>query len=167
MFRDERGKPSLQEASIEIRVVGDDEHYPAQQIVYGAIVNPVTGDQLIGYSGNVRYFGRNGNARIFEPFPGTENFVNPPALTVVFEEAEAELDDFVTIGIRAGGFHIHYGGDELWTVIGWVVFGPRLQPTGDTIIAALDERAWPSAPTSIPSRGYRKSLASAFDSSRR
>jgi hypothetical protein len=32
------------------------------------------------------------------------------------------------------------GGDELWAVIGWVVFGLRLQPTGDTIIAALDER---------------------------
>jgi hypothetical protein len=39
-------------------------------------------------------------------------------LTVIFEEADAEFDDLVAIGVRAGGFHIHDGGDELWTVIG-------------------------------------------------
>ena len=36
MFRGEQGKPFLQEAPVEIRVVGDDEHYPAQQIADGA-----------------------------------------------------------------------------------------------------------------------------------
>ena len=44
MFRREDGEPFLQEAAIEIRVVGDDEHYPPQQIVDGAIVDAVTGD---------------------------------------------------------------------------------------------------------------------------
>jgi hypothetical protein len=29
-------------------MVGDDEHYPAQQIADGSIVYSVTGDQLIG-----------------------------------------------------------------------------------------------------------------------
>jgi hypothetical protein len=27
------------------------------------------------------------------------------------------------------------------TVVGWVVFGPWLQPTGDAILAAFDERS--------------------------
>ncbi len=35
---------------------------------------------------------------------------------------------------------IHDGSDKLWTVVGWVIFGLRLHPTGDTIITALDER---------------------------
>ena len=78
---------------------------------------------------------------IFEPFPGVENFVDPPGLTVIFEKADPEFDDLVTIRIRAGGFHIHDSGDQLGTVIGWVVFGLGLQPTGDPILAALDERA--------------------------
>jgi hypothetical protein len=54
MFHDESWKPSLQGAAIEIRIVGDDEHYAAQQIVYGAIVDPVTGDHLIGDAGDLR-----------------------------------------------------------------------------------------------------------------
>jgi hypothetical protein len=33
MFLGEDRNPFLQEAAVEIRVVGDDEHYPAQQIV--------------------------------------------------------------------------------------------------------------------------------------
>jgi hypothetical protein len=32
MFQAEGGKPFFQEVAVEIRVVGDDEHYPAQQI---------------------------------------------------------------------------------------------------------------------------------------
>jgi hypothetical protein len=40
---------------------------------------------------------------------GGENFVDPPALTVVFEEADAELDDLVAIGVDAGGLDIHDG----------------------------------------------------------
>jgi hypothetical protein len=67
--------------------------------------------------------------------------IDPPGLTVIFEEADAKLDDFVAIGIDAGGLDIHDGSDELWAVIGWVVFGLWLQPTGDTILAALDERS--------------------------
>jgi hypothetical protein len=80
--------------------------------------------------------------------PGSSNhseeprtFIDPPGLTVILEEADAELDELVAIGIGAGGFHVHDSGDELWNVIGRVVFGQEPQPTGDAIIAALDERA--------------------------
>jgi AAA ATPase domain len=100
----------------------------------------LTGDHLIGNAGNVRDLGRDREAGIFEPLPSAEDFVNPPILTVIFEEADPEFDDLVAIGVGAGGFDIHDGGDELWTAIGWVVFGLRLQPTADAIIAALDER---------------------------
>ena len=141
MFRGEDGKPSLQESTVEIRVVSDYENYPAQQLVDGAIVDAVTGDHLVGNAGDLRDLGWDRNAGIFEPFPAAENSVDPPALTIVFKEADAKLDDFVAIGICAGGFHIHNGSDELGTVVGWVVFGLWLQPTGDTIVAALDERA--------------------------
>jgi hypothetical protein len=47
-------------------------------------------------------------------------------LTVVFEKADPEFGDFVAIGIRAGGFHIHDGSHELWSVVRWMVFGQRL-----------------------------------------
>jgi hypothetical protein len=50
---------------------------------------------------------------------------------VIFEEAHTEFDNPVALRIGAGGFHVHDGGDELWTIIGWVVFGLRLQPTGE------------------------------------
>jgi hypothetical protein len=123
MFRNEGGKPFLQKAAIEIGVVSDDEDYPAQQIVDGAIVNAVTGDHLVGNSGNFRDLGRDRKLRILEPLPGAENFVDPPVLTVIFEEADAKLDDLVAIGVGASGFHIDDGSDELWTVIGRVVFG--------------------------------------------
>ena len=73
-----------------------------------------------------------------EPLPGAEDFVKPPVLAVIFEEADAGFDDLVLIGIRAGGFHIHDSGDDLWVAIALVVFDLGLQPTGDTIIAALD-----------------------------
>jgi hypothetical protein len=141
MFRREDGKPFLQKPAIESRVVGDYENHPAQQIVDGAILYAMTGDHLIGNAGNVRDLRRNRKAGIFEPLPGAENFIDPPALTVIFEQADAEFDDLVALGIDAGRLDIHDGGDELWAVIGWVVFGPRLQPTGDTILAALDERS--------------------------
>jgi hypothetical protein len=42
---------------------------------------------------------------------------------------------------RTGHLDIHDGSDELWASIGRMVFGLWLQPTGDTIIAALDERS--------------------------
>jgi hypothetical protein len=55
MFSGEHGKPFLQEAAIEIGVVRDDEHYPVEQIVDGAVINAVTGDHLIGDARNLRY----------------------------------------------------------------------------------------------------------------
>jgi hypothetical protein len=63
----------------------------------------VTRDHLIGNAGNFCDLARDGKAGIFEPLPGAENFVDPPALTVIFEEADAEFDDLVAIGARAGG----------------------------------------------------------------
>ena len=83
----------------------------------------MTGDHLIGDAGDPRDLRRDRKTGIFEPLPRAENFVDPPVLTVIFEEADAEFDDPVAIGVGAGGFHIHDGGDELWSVIGWVVLG--------------------------------------------
>ena len=111
-----------------------------QQIVDGAIVDAVTDDHLIGNAGNLRDLGRDRNAGIFEPLPGAENFVDPSALTVIFEEADAEFDDFVAIGVGAGSFHVDDGGDEPRTIVGWVIFGLGLQSIGDAIIAAFDKR---------------------------
>ena len=79
----------------------------------------MTGDHLIGNAGNVRDLRRDRRAGIFEPLRGAEDSVDPLALTVVFEEADAEFDDLVAIGVGAGGFHIHDSGDELWAVIWW------------------------------------------------
>jgi hypothetical protein len=92
--------------------MGDDEYDPTQQIVDGVIVNGVASDHLIGNAGNFRDLGRDRKAGIFEPLPGTENFVDPPVLTLIFEEADAEFDNPIAIGVGAGGFHIHNGGDE-------------------------------------------------------
>src|SRR5215472_13556364 len=140
MFGGESGKSFLHEAAIEIGVVGDNEHYPVEQIVDSVIVDAFTGDHLVGNASNLRDLRRDRDAGVFEPLPGAEDFVDPPALTVIFEEADPEFDNLVVIRVGAGGFHIHDGGNELWTVIGWVVFGQRPQPTGDAIIAAFDER---------------------------
>ena len=61
--------------------------------------------------------------------------IDPPGLAVIFEEADAKLDDFVAIGIDAGGLDIHDGSDELWAVIGWVVFGLiRSKGVADTVL---------------------------------
>jgi hypothetical protein len=54
MFRGEGWKSFLQEAAVEISVVGDDEHHPAQQIVDGTFVDAVTGHHFIGNAGNFR-----------------------------------------------------------------------------------------------------------------
>ena len=83
----------------------------------------MTGDHLICDSGNVRDLRWDRKAGIFEPLPGAKDFVDPPGLTVIFEKADAEFDDLVAIAIRAGRLDIHDSGDELGTVIGWVVFG--------------------------------------------
>jgi hypothetical protein len=48
MFLGEDRNPFLEETAIEIRIMGDDEHDPAQQIVDGPIVDAVTGDHPIG-----------------------------------------------------------------------------------------------------------------------
>jgi hypothetical protein len=58
-----------------------------------------------------------------------ENLVDPPVLPVIVKQADPEFHDLVAIGVDAGGLHIHDGGDELRAIIGWVVFGVRLQPT--------------------------------------
>src|ERR1700758_3135704 len=101
-------------------MMGDDEDCPAQQIVDSAIVDAVTSDHLTGNPGNLCDLRRDGKAGIFKPLPGAENFVNPPVLAVIFEEADAEFDDLVGIGIGAGGLDIHDGGDKLWNLVGWV-----------------------------------------------
>src|SRR6266404_57261 len=101
VFRGEGGKPSLQEAPVERGVVSDNEHSPPEQILDHSIINALTGDHLIGNAGNVGDLRRDRKAGAFEPFPGAEDFVNPPVLTVIFEEADAKLDDLVAIGIGA------------------------------------------------------------------
>ena len=53
---------------------------------------------------------RDRKARIFEPFPGAEDFVDPPALTVVSEQTDAEFDNPVAVGVGAGSLDIHDGG---------------------------------------------------------
>jgi hypothetical protein len=55
MFISEGRKSFLQEAAIEIRMMGNDEDDPAKQIVDGVIVNPMTGDNLIGDAADFRY----------------------------------------------------------------------------------------------------------------
>jgi hypothetical protein len=131
MFCDEGWKSFLQEAAVEISFAGDDEHYPAQQIVDGTIINAVTGNHLIGDVGNRRDLGWDRKTGIFEPLPGAENVVDPPVLTVVFEEADAEFDDLIAIEVRGGGFHIHDSGDDLGPLSGawYSACGSRRQVT--------------------------------------
>jgi hypothetical protein len=62
MFRRESGKPFFQEATIEIRVVGDDEDNPVEQIVDGSVVDAVTGDHLIGNAADLCDFRRDRRA---------------------------------------------------------------------------------------------------------
>jgi len=101
MFCGEGGKPFLQEAAIEIGVMGNNEHYPVEQVVYDAIIDAMTGNHRIGNAGNLRDLRRDRKTRVIEPFPRAEEFVDPPVLAVVFEEADAEFDDLVAIGIVA------------------------------------------------------------------
>jgi len=58
---------------------------------------------------------------------------------VHIEKADPEFRDFVAIGVSAGGFETHSGGDELGNVIGRVVFGLHPQPNGDAAVAG---RLW-------------------------
>jgi hypothetical protein len=60
----------------------------AKQIV-DAFVKPVTGDHLIGDAGNPRDLRWAWRVRIFEPLRRAENLVDPPVLTVIFEQADA------------------------------------------------------------------------------
>jgi hypothetical protein len=69
MFSGEHGKPFLREAAIEIGVVRDDEHYPVEQIVDGAVINAVTGDHLIGDARNLRYPRRDRKSGIWRTTP--------------------------------------------------------------------------------------------------
>jgi len=131
MFCGEGGKPFLQEAAIEIGVMGNNEHYPVEQVVYDAIIDAMTGNHRIGNAGDLRDLRRDRKTRVIEPFPRAEEFVDPPVLAVVFEEADTEFYNFVAIGVGGGGLDIDHGGDELWNIVGRVVFGQRPQPTGD------------------------------------
>jgi hypothetical protein len=70
MFRGESSKSFLQEATVEIRIMRDDEDNPVEQIVDGSVVNAVTSDHLIGDAGDLRDLGRDRKAGIFEPLPG-------------------------------------------------------------------------------------------------
>jgi hypothetical protein len=105
----EGGKSFLQEAAVEIRMMGNDEDDPAKQIIDGAIVDALTGDHLIGNAGDLDDFRRDRKAGIFEPFPSAENFVDPPVLAVIFEQVDAEFDDLVAIRVGASRFHIDDG----------------------------------------------------------
>ena len=53
----------------------------------------MTGDHLIGNAGNVRDLRWDREAGIFEPLREPQDFVDPPVLTVIFEEADAEFDN--------------------------------------------------------------------------
>ena len=83
----------------------------------------------------------------------TRALVDQPVLTVIFEDADPEFDNPVAIGVGACGFHIQDGCGEFWTVVGWVIFGLRLQSTGDAIMAALDERSGRVFRVSLPCGG--------------
>ena len=83
----------------------------------------MTGDHLIGNAGNVGDLRRDRKAGVFEPLPVAENFVDPPVLPIIFEEADGKLDDLVATRIGAGSLDIHDGGDEFWRIVGWVVLG--------------------------------------------
>ena len=131
MFGGKGGKSSLQEAAIEIGVVGDNEHYLVEQMVDGVIVDASTGDHLVCNAGDLDDLGWDRKTRIFEPLPAAQNSIDPPALTFIFEEADSKFDDLVAIGVGGGGLDIDHGGDELWNIVGRVVFGQRPQPTGD------------------------------------
>jgi hypothetical protein len=65
----------------------------------------VPSDHLVGNPGNIRDLRRDRKNGIFKPLPGADNLVDPPVLTVIFEEADAEFDDLVAIGVDAGGFY--------------------------------------------------------------
>ena len=83
MFGGEGGKSPLQEAAIEIGIVGDNEHYPVEQIVDSVIVDAATGDHRIANAGDLRDLGWDRNARICAPIPGAENLIDPPALPFI------------------------------------------------------------------------------------
>ena len=57
MFRGEHGKPFFQKGALEISVMGDDEHYPVEQIVHGSVINSATSEHLIGNAGDLRDLG--------------------------------------------------------------------------------------------------------------
>jgi hypothetical protein len=104
MFCRKGGKSSLQEAAIEIGVVGDNEYYPVEQIVDSVIVDALTGDHLVGNVGDLDDLAWDRKTRIFEPPPAAQNSIDPPALPVVLDGANAQFDNLVAIGIGSRGF---------------------------------------------------------------
>ena len=98
------------------------------------------GNHLIGDPGEARDFRRERNSGIFEPIPRADHPIDPPVVSTILEHTHAEFDDLVVLGIGAGGLDIDDGRDELRIVVRRMVFGSRLEPTNDAVIAALDQR---------------------------
>jgi len=69
MFGREAGKTFLQKTAVEISVLGNDEHNRPRQINDSGIVNSLLGEHRIGDVFDVCDFGRNQEARAFEPLP--------------------------------------------------------------------------------------------------
>src|SRR6516165_1520814 len=141
MFCGKGRKASLQEAAIEIGVVGDNEDHSPQEIVDTVIVDALTGDHLVGNAGDLDDLSWDRKTRIFEPLPAAQNSIDSPALPIVLEEADAQFDNLVAIGVGSRCFDIYDSGDELRGAIMRVVFGLRFQPTTNPIIAAFGKRS--------------------------
>ncbi len=140
MFCGKDGQPPFQKASIERGVVGDDEHNLSQQVVHSSIVNTMPRNHLIGDPGEAGDFRRERNSGIFEPIPRADHPIDPSVASAILEHTHAKLDDPVALGIGAGGLDIDDCGDELRVVVRRVVFGSRLEPTNDAVIATFDQR---------------------------
>ena len=95
---------------------------------------------LIGNSGEAGDLRRDRNSGVFQPIPRADHSIDAPVASTILEQAHSKLDDPVALGIGAGGLDIHDSGNELRVVVRRVVFGLRLQPTNDAVIAALDQR---------------------------
>jgi hypothetical protein len=74
---------------------------PAKQIIDSLFVDPMAGDHLIGDAGDLRDLRWDRKAGVFQPLPGAENLIDAPVVPTVLEEADAELDNLVLIGIGA------------------------------------------------------------------
>ena len=58
-----------------------------------------------------------------------------------------EFDDLVAIGLGASSFHIHDGGDELGSVIGWVVLGLMPRRLASSMAPLMKRAPTPNFPS--------------------